>query len=285
MHWRTIRRIPGRPKDGVARQAGKQDGGMGTYAFEALRVEGPDEDGLLVVAVDRPEAKNALDARTVAAIGDLLSIAEADAAVRGLVVTGSGKLFGVGADLPELSRATDEATTRQFIEAGHKVFERLSAYGKPTAAAINGLFCLGGSLELALACHFRVASTRCRLGLPEIKLGVIPGYGGTQRLPRLIGPVRALEWMLTGEQVRGDQAYEVGLVHRAVDPGNEVAVAKELLRKVLVNSPEAVRAALTAWHAAFSLPLAEGLRVEQQQFLAARSTEAAQRGIDAQAKG
>ena len=256
---------------------------MAEFAYETLEVEGPDEAGILSVAIQRPEAKNALDSQTVAAIGDLLQTVLGRPEVRGLVFTGGGKLFGVGADLPELSRATDEAATRTVIEAGHEVFSRLAAYPKPTAAAINGLFCLGGSLELALACHFRVASTRCRLGLPEIKLGVIPGYGGTQRLPRLVGHARALELILTGEQVRAEVAESMGLVHRAVEPGKEVESAKELLKKILVNSPEAVQAALEALQAAEHQPLAGGLEAEQRLFLKARATETAQRNIEEKA--
>ena len=270
--------------DGQALVGPSQEYRMVDLTFPTLQIDGPDEVGIVTVAIHRPEAKNALDSATVAAIGTLLDATRSDASVRALVFTGSGKVFGIGADLPELSRATDPAATRQVIEAGHRVFDLLAAFPKPTAAAINGVFALGGSFELALACTYRVASSRTRMGLPEIKLGLIPGYGGTQRLPRLVGASRALELILSGEPIRAEEALGMGLVQRVVEPGNEVAEAKALLGKVLAHSPDAVAAALQAVHAAMSLPMAAGLQEEQRLFLAARATEAAQRGIDAQAK-
>jgi len=163
--------------------------------------------------------------------------------VRGVIITGAGeKAFVAGADIAELSRMgplDGVSVSRQ----GQDAFRFLESMPKPVIAAVNG-FALGGGLELALACHLRIASSRARFGLPEVKLGIIPGYGGTVRLPRLVGRGRALELILTGEMIDASEAFRIGLVNRVEEPENLLAATRALMQKILSNGPVALAAAL-----------------------------------------
>src|SRR5919106_3425734 len=172
-------------------------------------------DGIARVTINRPDKLNALNAIVVSELADAVTRIETDAAIRGVIVTGAGtKAFVAGADISEL---TDQGPTggRNRAVAGQQVFRRLERCGKPVIAAVNG-FALGGGCELAMACHLRIASDNAKFGQPEVKLGIAPGYGGTVRLPRLVGKARALELLLTGDMIEAEEARRIGLGNRVV---------------------------------------------------------------------
>ena len=197
-----------------------------------------------------------------------------------VIVTGSGpKAFVAGADIGELSTMTP-VSGRLHARRGQAVFGRLERLGKPSIAAING-FALGGGCELALACTLRIATENARLGQPEVKLGIIPGYGGSQRLARIVGEGRAMELCLTGEPITAAEAHRIGLVNRVVPPGEAVAAAKEMAAKILANAPLAVAFAMDAIHHGLDLPLAEGLELEATLFGVCASTEDMREGMSA----
>ncbi|HEX2168315.1 MAG TPA: enoyl-CoA hydratase-related protein, partial [Longimicrobiales bacterium] len=200
-------------------------------------------DGLAIITVNRPDKLNALNADTVRQLDTALREARADDGVRVIILTGAGeKAFVAGADIAELSRMGPIEGVRISRE-GQATFRMMESMPKPVIGAING-FALGGGLELALACHIRVASARAKFGLPEVKLGIIPGYGGTVRLPRLVGRGRALELMLTGEMIDADEAYRIGLVNRVTEPSALMDTARDLARKMIANGPVAIALAL-----------------------------------------
>ena len=222
-------------------------------------------DGLARITVDRPDKLNALNGTVIAELGDAVTRIETDAAVRGVILTGSGqKAFVAGADIAELTAQTPmEGRTRSRL--GQQVFRRLELCGKPVIAAVNG-FALGGGCELAMACHIRVASEHARFGQPEVKLGIGPGYGGTARLPRLVGKGRALELLLTGGMIDAAEAYRIGLVNRVVPADRLLAEAEALLRTILDNGPLAVRACLEAVEAGLETNLDQALLLEANYF-------------------
>jgi enoyl-CoA hydratase len=197
---------------------------------------------------------------------------EADSAVRGLIVTGSGeKAFVAGADINDLAQASPTGAIELSLR-GQRIFRRLETMGKPSIAAING-FALGGGLELAMACTLRIASENAKLGQPEVKLGILAGYGGTQRLPRLVGQGRALEMLLTGDMIDAAEAERIGLVNRVVPLEQLLGVCRELLGKILANGPIAVRLTMQAVDTGLNVGLEEGLRFEATAFGVAASTE------------
>lgn len=230
-----------------------------------------------LITVDRPKALNSLDRTTVEALAETFAREGGDPAVRGIVLTGAGRrVFVAGADITEIRALTPE-TALALARRGQEVLLRIERTPKPVVAAIGG-YALGGGLELALACHLRVAAPRAKLGLPEVRLGVIPGYGGTQRLPRLIGRGRALRMILTGEAVGSEEALACGLVDAiGSDPVEEAAA---LLDRVLANGPLAVRNALLAVDAARS-GLEEGQELEASLFAALAGTADMREGTGA----
>jgi len=236
-------------------------------------------DGVLTLTLDRPEKLNALSADLLADLGDALARAEADEAVKAVVVTGAGpKAFVAGADIsafPTLS-GLDGA---ELARSGQHVMNRIERLPKPVVAAVNG-FALGGGCELALACHLRVASEAARFGLPEVGLGLIPGYGGTQRLPKVVGRGRALEMILTGEPVTAQRAYEIGLVNRVVPAADLLDAATSLAQTMATRSPAALRLALHAVLAS-DQPLSIGLPHEAALFGMAVATDDAREGTTA----
>jgi len=230
------------------------------------------EDGIARLTINRPEKLNALNAETMEELASLLSRAESDEAVRGLILTGAGeKAFVAGADIRELAEATPLELHRRSLE-GQRVFRRLETSAKPSLAAING-YALGGGLELAMSCTLRVASTEAKLGQPEVRLGLIPGYGGTQRLARLVGRARALEMLLTGEPVDAAEAFRIGLVNHVVPPGELLEFSRQLMVKILSAGPVAVALAMHAVDAGLDGSLEEGLRLEAAAFGLAASTQ------------
>jgi enoyl-CoA hydratase len=232
-------------------------------AFENLLVE--TREGAAFVTVDRPAKLNALDARTIDEIGTAFARLSADAEVRGVVLTGAGdRAFAAGADIREL-QGLDAAAARDLSERGQKVLDRIEWLGKPVVAAVRG-FALGGGCELALACHVRVADESARLGVPEVTLGLMCGYGGTQRLPRLVGKGRALALLLTGEPVGAEEALRIGLVDRVVPGERLIEEAEALVRRMTRNAPLALRATLEAVNGGTDRPLAEALEGEAALF-------------------
>jgi enoyl-CoA hydratase len=222
-------------------------------------------DGVAVVTINRPGKLNALDTRTLAELDTTFAALGADEAVRGVILTGAGETaFVAGADIAELAGLDPEAAQR-LSARGQRVMDRIEGLGKPVVAAING-FALGGGCELALACHLRVASERAWLGTPEVKLGLICGYGGTQRLPRLIGRGRALEILLTGGRIEAAEALRFGLVNRVVPAERLLAEAEELLRAMIANAPLALKATLAAVSEGLDLSLDAGLAREAALF-------------------
>jgi enoyl-CoA hydratase len=188
-----------------------------------------------------------------------------DPAVRGVILTGAGdKAFVAGADIAELAAQNPVEGQRHTLR-GQQVLQRIEDLGKPVVAAVNG-FALGGGCELAMACHVRVAAEGARLGTPEVKLGIMCGYAGTQRLPRLVGKGRALEILLTGEMVDAQEALRIGLVNRVVPKEKLLPEAEALLRKMLANGPVSLRFTLEAVHAGLEMPLEEAQHLEATLF-------------------
>jgi enoyl-CoA hydratase len=217
------------------------------------------------ITFNRPNVLNALNRKTMDELGDCLKKVRADDAIRVLILTGAGeKAFIAGADINELSQQTP-VNGREFTLYGQEIIHRLETLGKPAIAAING-FALGGGCEVALACTLRIASRNAKLGQPEVKLGIIPGYGGSQRLPRLCGKGVAHELILTGEMITADEALRIGLVNRVVEPAELLATAEAIARKIIANPPVAVKYALEAVERGMEMPQEEGLYLEATLF-------------------
>jgi enoyl-CoA hydratase len=222
-------------------------------------------DGIAVVTINRPEKRNALNGATIGELDRAFASIEGDEAVRGVILTGAGdKAFVAGADISELATRSP-IDGKDYSIRGQRVFDRIERLGKPVVGAING-FALGGGCELALACHVRVASENAKLGTPEVKLGIMCGFAGTQRLPRLVGRGRALEMLLTGEMVDAQEAYRIGLVNRVVPADKLIAESEKLLRAMLANGPVSLRFTLEAVAAGLEMNLAEAQYLEATLF-------------------
>jgi len=240
-----------------------------------------ERDGAIaVVTVNRPKVLNALNLATLEELRRTMDALRGDAAVRCVILTGSGeKSFVAGADINELG-GQSPAGGRDHARLGQAVFDTIETLGKPVIAAING-YALGGGCELAMACTIRLAADTARLGQPEINLGMIPGYGGTQRLARLVGSGRALELLLTGDQLSAADAHLVGLVNRVVPASNLMAEARKLAATIAGKAPLAVRYVLEAVHRGVNLPLAEALTLEAALFGLVVSTDDMREGTRA----
>jgi enoyl-CoA hydratase len=237
-------------------------------------------DGLAVITVNRPDKLNALNAGTVRQLDELLREVRHDGDVRAVVLTGAGeKAFVAGADIAELA-TMGPIDGVEVSRAGQDTFRMLERMPKPVIAAING-FALGGGLELALACHIRIASTRAKFGLPEVRLGIIPGYGGTVRLPRLVGRGRALELMLTGEMIDAAEAHRIGLVNRVEEPENLLAAARAMAQKMIANGPIAIALALEAVDRGMSTTIDDAQILESRLFGLLASTDDMREGMQA----
>src|ERR1700674_3014277 len=222
-------------------------------------------DRIARVTIHRPDKLNALNATVIRELGEAAERIDSDQAIAGSILTGSGdKAFVAGADISELA-AQGARDGRERSLVGQRVFRRLEQCGKPVIAAVNG-FALGGGCELAMACHLRVASENAKFGQPEVKLGIGPGYGGSVRLPRLVGRSKALELLLTGRMIDAQEALRIGLVNRVVPPERLLAETEALLRAILENGPLAVRACLELVDATADMAVDEALLLEASYF-------------------
>jgi enoyl-CoA hydratase len=229
-------------------------------------------DQVAFVTVNRPNLLNALDRTTLSALGEAFEAISCDDTVRVAILTGEGeKAFVAGADiqeLAELSASEGEAYSR----FGQGIFDSIQNLGKPTIAAVNG-YALGGGCELAMACSVRIASQNATFGQPEVGLGLIPGFGGTQRLPRLVGPGRALELLLSGTSIDAQEAARIGLVNSVVSPDQLMPTAEALARKIAANGAYAVGQVLRAVNAGMETSQADGQSMESRSFGATCDTD------------
>jgi len=237
-------------------------------------------DQIARITFNRPTVLNALNRKTMDELGDALNAARRDDAVRVLILTGSGeKAFIAGADINELAQRTP-VDGKEFALYGQEIIHRLETIGKPSIAAING-FALGGGCELALACTMRIASRNAKLGQPEVKLGILPGYGGSQRLPRLCGKGVAHELILTGEMITAEEALRIGLVNRVTEQAELLSTAESIARKIVANAPLAVKYAMEAIEHGMEMPQEEGLFLEATLFGLCCATEDMREGTRA----
>lgn len=220
---------------------------------------------IATITLNRPDKLNAINAQLLAELGNVIEDVANDALIRVVIITGAGsKAFAAGADIAEL-HSQNKDTGVSFAQRGQHVFNSIERLGKPVIAAVNG-FALGGGCELAMACHVRFASTNARMGLPEITLGILPGYGGTQRLPRLIGTAKALEYILSCEMIPAATALELGLVNRVVDPDALMPACQEFASLLATRPIHSVRAVLHTVLDATSTPIESGLQSEATSF-------------------
>ncbi len=248
-------------------------------SFQFLSFE-PDADGIVLITINRPEKRNALNHVVVTELGEAFRIATQDTAVKALILTGAGeKAFVAGADIGELA-SVGAVEAERLSRRGQEVFRALETLRKPSVAAVNG-YALGGGLELAMSCTIRIATPEAKLGQPEVKLGIVPGYGGTQRLPRLVGRGRALDLLLTGEPIDGVEAHRIGLVNAIAAQPELIATAKQWARKVLANGPLAVALTMEAVDAGLDSGIDAGLRFEAMAFGITAASEDRREGTSA----
>jgi len=237
-------------------------------------------NSIAYVTLNRPKVLNALSRKTIEELKAAFVLAQSDPTVLGIILTGAGdKAFIAGADIAELSEVTKEQAL-EFAKNGQACLSFIETLGKPVIAAVNG-FALGGGCETAMACTIRIASEKAKFGQPEVKLGIIPGYGGTQRLPRLVGKGRALQLILSGGVIDAQEAYRIGLVNEVV-PGSELITrAEAILSQIASNAPLAVKYAMEAVYKGADQNLAAGLNTEAELFSLAADTEDKREGTRA----
>ena len=247
-------------------------------SYENLLVDTREQ--IATVTVNRPKVLNALNRKTVDELDACFRSLQHDADVRAVIITGAGeKAFIAGADVKELATYNPQEA-KECSFRGQAVLNRIENLGKPVIAAING-YALGGGCELALACSLRLASQTARLGQPEVKLGITPGYGGSQRLPRLIGKGLALQMILSGEPVSADQALQWGLVNQVTPPDQLLSAAETMARKIIANPPLAVQYCLEAVGQGLNMSIDQGLFLESTLFGVSFATEDMREGTQA----
>jgi len=238
------------------------------------------KDGIATITFNRPKVLNALNRKTIDELHHALLDARGDAGVRVLILTGAGeKAFVAGADIGELSQQSP-VDGKEFSLYGQGVAHLLETMGKPSICAING-FALGGGCEIALCCSIRIASKTAKLGQPEVKLGILPGYGGSQRLSRLCGKGVAHELCLTGEMITAEEAQRIGLVNRTYEPAELIPAAEAMAKKIIANAPIAVQYAMEAIERGIETPQEEGLFLEATLFGLCCATEDMREGTKA----
>lgn len=228
-------------------------------------------DGVALVTMNRPEALNALNTETLNSLESLLDMVEKDNSIKVLIFTGEGKAFIAGADIAEMVKMTG-LEGRANTMHGQRVCNRIEDLTIPTIAAVNG-FALGGGCELAMACDIRIASEKAKFGQPEVNLGIIPGFGGTQRLPRLIGKGRAKYYTFTSEMISGEDAYRIGLAEKVVSPDELISTAKEIAATIVTKAPVAVSMAKVAIDKGYDLELKAAIAYEAEAFATAFASD------------
>jgi enoyl-CoA hydratase len=249
---------------------------MAEYSNLTLEVQ----DRIAVLSVNRPDKRNALNEQTIRELGQAVDEITGRGDVGGMILTGVGeKAFVAGADIAELARMgpVDGVLVSRL---GQEVFRRIELSRKPVIAAVNG-FALGGGCELALACHLRIASENAQFGLPEVKLGIIPGYGGTLRLPRIVGKGRALELMLTAQFIKADEAYRIGLANKVVPQAELMDTARTMMSTILANGPIAVGLAIECATRGMEMSVDDGLALESNLFGLLAATNDMREGMQA----
>jgi enoyl-CoA hydratase len=233
-----------------------------------------------VVTINRPKVLNALNMATMGELREAFTAIRDDAETRVAILTGGGeKAFVAGADIGELNKQ-DPVQAKEYTHRGQAVLDLIENLGKPVICAVNG-FALGGGCEIAMACSFRIASENAKFGQPEVKLGIIPGYGGTQRLPRLVGKGPAMQLILAGEMMSAEEALRIGLVNEVVAAAELIARCEAIAQKVIANAPLAVQYCMEAVNKGMDMPLREGLYLEAVLFGLACATEDKKEGTSA----
>lgn len=247
-------------------------------SYDNLLIE--DTGGARWITLNRPEKLNALNGATLAELDHAMAAAASDDAVHAVVLTGAGeKAFVAGADIAEL-KTLGPIEAKEFALRGQAIFNRIEKLHKPAIAAVNG-FALGGGCELAMSCHLRVASSNAVFGQPEVKLGLIPGYAGTQRLPRLVGKGRALELLLTGRNVGAEEAERIGLVNMVCQPGELTDAVTGFLGKILANGPLAVAHCIEAVNHGLDMAFDDGCLLEATLFGVGAASDQMREGTSA----
>jgi enoyl-CoA hydratase len=237
------------------------------------------EEQIAVLEINNPPV-NALTSTVFAELSIALDQLGESTDIRAVIITGIGnKFFVAGADIKQFP-LLDEVSGKELATYGRKIFDRIADLNIPVLCAVNGL-ALGGGCELALACDIRIASTTAKFGFPEVGLGIFPGYGGTQRLPRLVGSGKAKEIIFSGEAIKAEEAYRIGLVEKLAPEGESLQVAKELARKIISKAPIAVSTAKAVINQGIEMPLQEGLELESEHFAKLCNTEDKNEGTNA----
>jgi len=238
------------------------------------------KNAIAYITVNRPKVLNALNMSTMEELRAAFHDIKNDVSVRVIILTGAGeKAFIAGADIGELAKH-DAVSGKEYTHRGQSVLNLIENLGKPVIACING-FALGGGCEIAMACTMRLASENAKLGQPEVKLGIIPGYGGTQRLPRLVGKGIAMQLLLTGEMITAQEAHRIGLVNEVVAAAELIPRAEAIAQKIIANAPLAVQYTMEAVNKGMETPVAEGLYIEATLFGVACATEDKKEGTSA----
>ena len=238
------------------------------------------EERIAVVTVNRPEVMNALNRETVAELKRAALSVRDDDGIGGMIITGMGdKAFIAGADINELAKE-NVLSGRDTSIRGQSTLQTFELMGKPIIAAING-YALGGGFELTLGCHIRIAAENAMMGLPEVGLGIMPGFGGTQRLPRLIGTSKALEMILTGKTISAEEAFGLGLLSKVVPEGKSLEAAKEMMKVILSKAPVSIKMCIEAVNRGMNMTLDEGLAIESDRFGILCGTEDMKEGMNA----
>lgn len=246
-----------------------------TYQLLTLDVA----DRIATITVNRPDKLNALNDATMTELGHVIDDVRKDTNVGGVVITGAGRAFVAGADIAEL-REKSKTQMHELARRGQDVFRRFETSPKPVVAAVNG-FALGGGCELALACHLRIASEHAKFGQPEVKLGIIPGYGGTQRLPRIVGKGRALQLLLTGEIIDATEAHRIGLANQVVPAAALLDAARGMVKAMLANGPLALARCIDVVNEGADMTLDNALALEAKVFGELAATEDMREGASA----